>query len=191
MGNERSLEQQRRCWLVTAKLITFACLKREAGLSDLCPQRTHLDQETKRAALRSVAHQTREIKMLVKRLADLEEDGGVGFVNVLGKPPDELTAVVLCLLMAARLDSAAASQFRILADVMNAAAVRNPLVALQVRNMFRSGSELFSLVVLGRCVNADEAFINLRESVFNKILALPSDALESRCEAEALVGKVR
>ena len=134
---------------------------------------------------------SREISGQVQKIKDIERDGGIGFANVLGRTPDELTTVVLCLLVAARLDSSAASQFRILADLMSKAAVRNPCVALQVRGMFRSESALARLVVLGRGIVADECFITLRESVLNRILAQPSDALEARCEAEALVGKTR
>lgn len=188
---DKDIEQQRSRWLKAVKRIVETCLKREAQLADICPQRTHLDKGTKWTALKSIAILSRDISAQVKRLAALETDGGVGFVNVLGHCPDELTAVVLSLLVAARLDSAAASQFRVLSDVMNAAAVRDPIVALQVRNMFRGRSELAPLVVLGRGIAADECFVTLRESVFNKILNQSQDALEARCEAEALLGKAR
>jgi hypothetical protein len=192
MDKKPDIQQQRSLWLGVAKQIVEKCFSREARLLDLCPR--YLDKDGEKAnALKAISGLTKEIGKKVQKLKDIERDGGmIGFTNVLGNTPeDEVTTVVLVLLVAARLDCSAAGQLRTLADLMNQAAVRNPVVALQVRGMFRPGTALFPLVVIGRGICADECFVTLRESVFNRILAQPSDALEMRLEAEALVGKIR
>lgn len=191
MEKIQDVEQRRSLWLGVAKQIVEKCFSREARLLDLCPR--YLDKDGEKAnALKAITGLTKEIGKKVQKLNEIERDGGIGFTNVLGHTPDdEVTTVVLCLLVAARLDCSAAGQLRTLADLMNQAAVRNPVVALQVRGMFRPGTALFPLVVLGRGIVADECYVTLRESIFNRILAQPSDALEVRLEAEALVGKIR
>jgi hypothetical protein len=54
--------------------------------------------------------------------------------------------------------------------------------------MFRSDGTLFPYVCLGRYIVLDELTVTLKESVFNRVLGMPSDLVEVRCEAEALVG---
>jgi hypothetical protein len=71
---------------------------------------------------------------------------------------------------------------------MDYASVRNPSIALNVRNMFRSDGKLFPFISLGRYIVLDELTVTLRESVFNRIIGQPSDLVEQKCDAEALVG---
>ena len=187
MKKVNDLEQRRSLWLATGKQITEICFERESQLGDLCPQRTSLDQKTKNQALRKISVLSKEISKKVETLADIERDQGFGF-GVLGHDPDELTVVVLSLLLAARLDASVARSIRTIQDVMDFTAVRNPSIALIVRNMFRSDGKLFQFISLGRYIVLDELPVTLRESVFNRILGQPSDLVEARCEAESLVG---
>ena len=191
MNKNQDIEQRRALWLATVKTITEKCFTREAKLADLCPQRLSLDQETKAQALKSIARISREISIQVNTLTDIEKSGGLGFSVVLGHAPDELTSIVMCLLISARLDNSVTHLLRCVSDVMNQASVRNPSSSLRVRNMFRSDSEIFNFVGLGRGIARDELSVSLRESILNRILSQPSDAIEVKCEAELLVGKGR
>lgn len=89
MDKIQDVEQRRSLWLATVKTITETCFQREAQLSDLCPQRTPLDQDAKTLALKSIARLSREVSGQVQKLKDIERDGGIGFSVVLGQPPDE------------------------------------------------------------------------------------------------------
>jgi hypothetical protein len=148
-----------------------------------------LDQKAKRESLKAIALLSKEISIQIQHLHRLEQGGGIGFRVVLGSQPDELVAVVLALLVSARLDCAVGSQMRSVQDVINFTAIRNPVIAAQVRGMFRSDSVLYRLVVLGqRGFALDQCSCTLRESVLNRILAQPSDETEAKCEAEILLG---
>lgn len=188
MEKMNDIEQTRSLWLAVVKSITEKCIAREAQLTDLCPQRTSLDQETKNQALRKISRVSKEITQSVLKLKEIEQKGGIGFSVVMGNKVEELEIVVMSLLTAARLDVNASRSIRVVQDVMDFASVRNPSLSLQVRNMFRSDGKLFSLVALGRYIVLDELSVTLRESTFNRILGMTSDAVELRCEAEALVG---
>jgi hypothetical protein len=183
-------EQRRSQWLATIKQITEKCFERESRLSDVCPQRTSLDSNVKKQALKEIAMLSGEISKKVATLADIERDQGFGF-GVLGHAQEELTVVVLSLLFAARLDASVGRSIRSIQDVMDYASVRNPSIALNVRNLFRSDGKLFPFISLGRYIVLDELTVTLRESVFNRIIGQPSDLVEQKCDAEALVGNNR
>ncbi len=185
------MEKNRSLWLATGKQIIEMCFERESRLSDVCPQRTSLDSDTKKQAIRDIARLTGVISKKVQALADIERNQGFGFSVVLGRDPDELTVVVLSLLLCARLDASVARSIRVVQDIVDFASVRNPSVALKVRSMFRGDGKLFPFVCLGRYITLDEMSVTLRESTTNRILGMPSDAVEARCEAEALVGNVK
>ena len=191
MDKNTNIAKQRAEWLGTLKKITEKCFEREARLGDLCPQRySPLDQKEKRESLKQIARLSKEISTQIQRLNRLEQGGGIGFGIVLGSQPDELMAVVLSLLVSARLDCAVGTQIRAVQDVINFTAIRNPATAAQVRSLFRSDSILYRLVVLGqRGFALDQYSCTIRESVMNRILAQPSDETEARCEAEVLVGR--
>ena len=178
-------------WLGTLKKITENCFEREARLGDLCPQRySPLDQKEKRESLKKIARLSKEISVQIQHLNRLEQGGGFGFSVVLGSQPDELMAVVLSLLVSARLDCAVGNQIRAVQDVINFTAIRNPATAAQVRSLFRSDSALFRLVVLGqRGFALDQFSCTIRESILNRILCQQPDDTEARCEAEVLVGR--
>jgi len=165
------------------------CFERESRLSDLCPQRyAPLDNKSKIESLKNVAGLSREISNQVIKLNQLEQKGGIGFSMVLGSQPDELVSVVMALLVSARLDCAVSHQIRNIQDLVGFTAARNPATADQVRSYFRSDSKLFPFVVLGRGNALDLCSCTLRESIFNRILCRPSDEMETRCEAEVLLG---
>jgi hypothetical protein len=186
-----NIEQRRSQWLATGKQIVETCFAREAQLGDLCPQRANLLQKDKNQALRKISILSKEISKKVEALAEIERDQGFGFSKVLGNNADELSVVVLSLLLCARLDASVARSIRVVQDVMDYTAVRNPSIALQVRKMFRSDGTMFPFVTMGRNITLDELSVTLKESVLNRILGLPSDLVEARCEAEALLGTVK
>ncbi len=190
---KQAVEKRLGAYLAVGKLVVEKCVEREARLVDVCPQRyASINGETKTTALRGIASLSKEISTLVERLNRLDGEG-IGFSVVLGKKPDELVAVVLCLLLSARLDGAAGDCVRTVQDAMNYAACRSSSVSLAARNMFRSDGVLFSLTALGmgRGYALDSCSVTLRESVLNRILHQPSDATEARCEAEILTGRGR
>ena len=189
---DQAMEQRRAKWLSALKVLTEKCAEREARIYDMCPQRySSLDGKDKKESLKAIARLSKEINAQVQRLNELEQNGEIGFSAVLGKQPDELTVVVLALLVSARLDANVAHLMRSVQDAINQSAVRDPSASLQTRNMFRSDGVLFPLVVLGRSVCTDQASLTLRESVLNRILGLPIDQNEIRCDAEALVNRNR
>lgn len=181
---------QRREWMRIVKTVVEKCIEREARLCDLCPER-YGNATERRESLTAIAERSKEIESFLQKLSLVEAESGIGFSVVLGRQPDELEALALSLLVAARLDAAAAHHIRSVRDVVNQCACRNPLVALEARCLFRTDSPLYPLVALGRGIVLDECPVSIREPVFNRIFGLPSDATEARCEAEILAGRGR
>ena len=184
--NKNDIEQRRSLWLAAVKQVVEKCFERESQFSDLCPQR-HLDETTRTEALRKISTLSKDISQLVLKLEGIEQKGGLGFTVVLGEV-EELEILVMCLLLGSRLEVSVARSVRTIQDVMDFVGVRNPSISLKVRSMFRSDGRMFPLVAMGRYIVLDELTVTLKESVFNKILGMPSDLVEARCDAEALVG---
>jgi len=180
------MEQHRSLWLATVKQVVEKCFARESQFSDLCPQR-HLEETARIEALRKISTLSKQISQLVSKLKGIEQKGGLGFKIVLGEV-EELEMVVMCLLLGSRLEVSVARSVRTIQDIMDFGGVRNPSISLQVRSMFRSDGRLFQFVSLGRYIVLDEMSVTLKESVFNRVLGMPSDLVEARCDAEALVG---
>jgi len=189
MKDKKAIEAKRAEFLTILKKAIENIYGRESWYNSLCVQVRRVDKKEKAQALREIAKRNREISGLIRRLDAIGQEGGLGFAALLGYPPDELTATVLALLLAARLDNSVSMGIRAVQDVMHFAADRDPVAALKIRCMFRSDGALNKVVSLRNSIAIDDASTMLKESAVNRILKLPTEDVSSRCEAEALVGK--
>ena len=192
MSTTSALEKRRSDWLNVVKRITEQCFERESRLSDLCPQRyTPSVDELRIPALRDIAKVSEQISINVVRLNDLEQDADFGFSVLLGRKPSELESIVLCLLIAARVESAVSHHIRAVGDVVYQGSCRRPDVSLAIRCLFRSDGSIHSLVCLGRSPVLDQCSVVLTEASVNRCLGLGEDQTQKLCQAEALVGRIR
>ena len=190
MNKTLQIEERRREWLRLLKKTMQAIYGRESHYSSLCPQ-VRIDAEERTKALREVAALSKQIEMTVCQMDEIGRDGGFGFSVLMGSTPDLLTAEVLVLLVAAHLDSNVSLNLRGVQDLIHYVADLDPVSALKVRCMFRSDGILYPFVSMSKGMIISDTTVFLKESGFNSVMGLSNEILTFRCDAEALVGRVR
>ena len=190
MNNTSGIETKRAEFLNDLKQVVQVIYQRERWFNALCPQLKPDDAERGKA-LKQISSESKHLGELIGRLSQIGQDGSLGFQRLLGFEPDEVTATVMALLVACRLDSSVSTSMRAVDDLSHFVANRDPVVALQIRNLFRADGKLFPFVTVRLSLVLDEATVILRESAFNRVMGQASDVVEARCEAEALIGRGR
>ena len=188
--NTTNIEQRRSDWLGLLKKMVEAIYAREGHYNTLCPQ-SRIEETERAKAREAIVLLTRQIHGLIHQMDEIARDGGFGVTALMGHTPDDLTATVILLMLASRLNSNLASSMRGLDDLIHFAADSSPDEAFFVRSLFRSDSCLYPFVSIGRGIALDDCSVILRESSYNRMMGLSSDLTESRFEAEAILSRSR
>jgi hypothetical protein len=181
-------QNQKSVWLWKLKSIFEKAVLLDGIYSDLCPSRFVTDDE-RQVTLKRAADAKRLISETVKEALAIEADNKAFGITRLVEEPDELTAETLLLLTAGRLDPRGAGMVRRVSDVVGLVAARDPALALFVRSLFRADSSIHKHFVLGCGAVLDDRSVLLRESSFNTVMGLSSDATEYECTHESRTGR--
>jgi len=195
---KEELEQRRAKWLGIQGLkgVVQGAFSVESEMGRLCPSLGGNSNKVHNDALRQIANTTKSMVACMRRMENLEADGGFGFKVGLGFDPytDPTLFVCVCLLLAARLEPSVGRHVSTVSDLTLYAGRRDGETCLRVRAFVRDDGILKNVVFLGgrfaTCL--DDMSVRLRERFYNATVGLPgNDKSEQMVEAECLVGRGR